>query len=68
ILRRRTKDLEGTGIYEMRLYPLMPVLFIAAYVFVCISIAFNTPGIALIGTAVLVGFTLLYFLVRRKEK
>ncbi|MBD0298023.1 MAG: amino acid permease [Flavisolibacter sp.] len=68
ILRRRTKDLEGTGIYKMRLYPLMPVLFIAAYVFVCISIAFNTPGIALIGTAVLVGFTLLYFLVRRKEK
>ncbi len=67
ILRKRTKHLDGTGIYKMRLFPLLPVLFILAYAFVCGSIIVNSPGIALTGTAVLVGFTLLYFIIRRKK-
>lgn len=67
ILRRRTRHLDNKGIYKMKLYPLLPVLFILAYLFVSISIAVNTPDIALIGTGVLVGFSLLYFLIRRKE-
>jgi APA family basic amino acid/polyamine antiporter len=61
ILRKRTKHLDGTGIYKMKLYPLLPIIFIAAYVFVGISIAFNTPDLALIATAVFAGFLLLYF-------
>ena len=68
MLRKRTKHLDGTGIYKMRLFPLMPVLFIAAYVFVCISIIFATPMIALTGTAVLIGFTLLYFIIHGTSK
>lgn len=67
ILRRRTKHLDGTGIYKMRLFPLMPVIFILAYAFVCGSIIVNRPMIALTGTCVLVGFTLLYFVIRRKK-
>jgi APA family basic amino acid/polyamine antiporter len=67
ILRRRTKHLDGTGIYKMRLFPLMPVLFILAYVFVCGSIIVTSPDIAITGTAVLLGFTLLYFIIRRKK-
>jgi basic amino acid/polyamine antiporter, APA family len=67
IFRKRTRHLDNKGIYKMKLYPFMPVVFILAYLFVSISIAFNTPDIALIGTAVLVGFSLLYFLIRRKE-
>jgi APA family basic amino acid/polyamine antiporter len=63
ILRKRTKELDGKGIYKMRLFPLMPVVFILAYVFVCASIIINTPMIALTGTGVLVGFTLIYFLI-----
>jgi APA family basic amino acid/polyamine antiporter len=62
MLRRRTKHLDGTGIYKMKLFPLQPLVFIAAYVFVCISIILNTPMIALTGTAVLAGFMLIYFL------
>ena len=51
ILRKRTRHLDGTGIYKMKLYPLLPLVFIAAYIFVGISIAVNTPDLALIGMA-----------------
>ena len=65
ILRKRTKHLDGTGIYKMRLFPLQPALFIAAYVFVCTSIIFNTPYIAMMGAGVLIGFTLIFFIIRK---
>lgn len=65
VLRKRTKHLDGTGIYRMKLYPVLPLIFIAAYVFVGISIAFNTPDLALIGTAVFAAFLLIYFLVTK---
>jgi APA family basic amino acid/polyamine antiporter len=68
ILRKRTRHLDGTGIYKMKLYPLLPLVFIAAYVFVGISIAFNTPKLALIATAVFASFLLIYFLVRKLKK
>ena len=65
ILRKRTKHLDGTGIYKMKLYPLLPLIFIAAYIFVGVSIAFDTPGLALIGTAVFAAFLLIYFIVTK---
>jgi APA family basic amino acid/polyamine antiporter len=68
ILRKRTANLDGTGIYKMRAYPFMPVLFILAYAFVCISITINTPMIALTGAGVLLGFLLLYFIFIRNKK
>jgi APA family basic amino acid/polyamine antiporter len=68
ILRKRTKHLDGTGIYKMKLYPLLPLIFIAAYIFVGISIAFNTPKLALIATGVFAAFLLLYFIVRSLKK
>ena len=68
ILRKRTRHLEGTGIYKMKLYPLLPIVFIAAYIFVGISIAVNTPDLALIGTGVFAAFLIVYFLVKRIQK
>ena len=68
MLGKRTKHLDGTGIYKMKLFPLQPVVFILAYVFVCISIILASPDIALVGTGVLVGFTLLYFIIRGFSK
>ena len=65
ILRKRTKHLDGTGIYKMKLYPLLPLIFIAAYIFVGISIAVSTPNLALIGTAVFAVFLMIYFLVTK---
>ncbi len=65
ILRKRTAHLDGTGIYKMKLYPLMPLIFIAAYIFVGISIFFNTPGLALTAIAVFAAFLGLYFIVKK---
>lgn len=62
ILRKRTRHLNGSGIYTMKLYPLMPLVFIAAYVFVGISIAVNTPRLALTGILVFGAFLALYFI------
>jgi APA family basic amino acid/polyamine antiporter len=49
----------------MKLYPLLPIIFIAAYIFVGTSIAFNTPDLALIGTSVFAAFLVIYFVITR---
>lgn len=61
ILRKRTKHLDGTGIYKMKLFPLLPLIFIAAYLFVGISIAINDYKTALTGLGVLAAFLVIYF-------
>lgn len=68
ILRKRTKHLDGTGIFKMKLYPIMPLIFMSAYLFVGISIALQTPDTALVGLAVLSGFMLIYFLTSKFRK
>jgi APA family basic amino acid/polyamine antiporter len=65
ILRRRTRHLDGTGIYKMKGYPIQPLIFIAAYVFVAISIAIDTPKTALTGVAVLAAFMILFFVMKK---
>jgi APA family basic amino acid/polyamine antiporter len=67
IIRKRTADLNGTGIFSMKLFPLLPIIFILAYTFVAISIAAdykNNGYAALIGITVLAFFTGVYFLVK----
>lgn len=68
ILRKKTKHLDGTGIYTISLYPLMPVIFIAAYIFVAANIAISTPKYALIGIGSLALFMLIYFISRVIKK
>lgn len=71
ILRKKTKHLDDTGIYKMKLFPLMPLIFIIAYVFVGISIALDYEKnnyAALTGLAVMAVFTGLYFLLHRFKK
>jgi len=65
IIRKRTAHLNGTGIYSMKLYPLLPLIFMTAYSFVAISLLINQTKISLIGLGVLAGFIVLYFLVKR---
>ncbi|HRF17821.1 MAG TPA: serine/threonine protein kinase, partial [Chitinophagaceae bacterium] len=64
IIRKRTANLNGTGIYSMRFYPLLPLVFIAAYSFVAISLLINETKLSLIGLGVLAGFILIYFAVK----
>lgn len=61
ILRKRMKGEDDSQIYKMRLYPLMPILFIAAYVFVAFSIAYDKPATAVTALAVLAAFVGIYF-------
>ena len=63
-LRKNTKHLDGTGIYKMKLFPLMPVIFIASYSFVAISIFTDKPGTGITGLGILAAFIILYFLAR----
>jgi APA family basic amino acid/polyamine antiporter len=65
--RKKTKHLEGTGIYKMKLFPLMPLIFMAAYLFVGTSIAIDDPSAALTGLAVLASFIIIYFVFHRKK-
>ena len=68
--RKKTKHLDDTGIYKMKLFPLFPLIFIATYTFVGISIAMdykNNDYAALTGLAVLAVFTVLYFLFNKKQ-
>lgn len=68
VLRKRTKHLDNTGIYKMKLYPLLPLIFMAAYLFVGISITIETPQIAVIGLSVLAAFMLIYFVAKKFSK
>ncbi len=67
ILRKRTKHLDGTGIYKMKLFPILPLIFIATYLFVGVSIAIQTPDTALVGILVLGAFVLLYFATTKRQ-
>ena len=48
----------------MKLYPLLPLIFMSAYTFVAISLLVNETKLSLIGLAVLAGFIILYFIVK----
>jgi APA family basic amino acid/polyamine antiporter len=61
ILRKRTHNLDGTGIYMMKLYPFMPLLFIITYIFVGIMIGIDNWRYAVTGISVFTAFLILYF-------
>lgn len=65
MLRKRTRHLNNTGIYSMKLYPLQPLVFIAAYIFLAVSIVRDKPKTAGIGILVLLCFMLIYFVSKR---
>jgi basic amino acid/polyamine antiporter, APA family len=64
ILRRRSTQMRPGNLYQMKLYPLLPLIFIAAYLFVGVSIFLDKPATAATGIAVLLSFILLFFLVK----
>ena len=67
-IRRRTKHLDNAGIYKMKLYPLQPIAFISAYLFVAASIAIQTPEAAYTAIAVLAVCIIIYFAVKGGKK
>lgn len=68
VLRKKTQHLDAKGIYKMKLFPLLPLLFITAYVFVAGSIVLDYQRnnyAAAVGLAVMVGFIAIYFVLLR---
>lgn len=65
ILRRRTKHLDGTGIYTMKWYPVLPIIFIIAYLFVGTVIAISDWKYAVTGVTVFLAFLLLFFATQK---
>ncbi|MEO5648821.1 MAG: amino acid permease [Ginsengibacter sp.] len=72
IIRKKTSYLDNTGIFMMKFYPLLPLIFIAAYTFIGISIFITQTKVSLIGLSVLAAFMVIYFIIaaiqKRKEK
>ena len=71
IIRKRTSYLDGSGIYSMKLYPLLPLIFMAAYSFVAVSIILdyrNNHYAAAVGASVLLLFIGIYFISRSFRK
>ncbi len=66
IIRKRTKHLDKSQIYSMKLFPVMPIIFISAYIFVATSIAIDKPQTAITASAVLAAFLLIFFITRKK--
>lgn len=64
IIRKKTAYLDSTGIYKMKAYPLLPLIFIAAYIFVGVSIFITNTRISLIALAVLGAFIAIYFIAK----
>jgi APA family basic amino acid/polyamine antiporter len=67
ILRRRKVGEGGESIYRMKFFPLMPVIFILAYMLVAVSIIVDDPSSAGYGALIFGCFFVLYFLVKAKE-
>jgi APA family basic amino acid/polyamine antiporter len=67
ILRKRTVHLNNSGIYQMKLYPVLPIIFITSYLFVAASIAADSYKTALTGIAVFSAFLIIYFTVYKKQ-
>ena len=61
-LRKRTANIDKSTIFTMKLYPLLPLIFIAAYLFVAISIYIDDPEAARNGLLIFVAFIIIYFL------
>jgi basic amino acid/polyamine antiporter, APA family len=68
ILRRRNAGSEAGKIYKMKLYPLMPLIFILTYFLIAISIAVDTPKAAKVSAVIFASFFLLYFVLKGFRK
>ena len=65
-LRKNTAHLNSSGIYRIKWYPVIPLIFILAYIFVAASIAIADIHTALTCCIVLALLVLLYFLLPKK--
>jgi basic amino acid/polyamine antiporter, APA family len=63
-LRKTTAHLNGTGIYQMKFYPVLPIVFILTYCFVATVIFIDDYRTALAGLGILAVFSAIYFVLQ----
>ena len=63
ILRKKMKDTAYTG-YRMKLFPVIPIIFMVVLLFVCANIFIANTTEALVGLAIFLGAFPLYLLLR----
>ncbi len=68
ILRKKTKELNGTGIYTIKWFPLVPIIFILSYWFVTASIFINNPMAALVCSGAFILGLVIYYAGTYKKK
>jgi APA family basic amino acid/polyamine antiporter len=62
--RRKKIKPEGEEIYKMPLYPIMPIFYILAYVFIAASVFVKKPDAAMNGLIIFVVFFVVYWIVK----
>ena len=67
ILRKRTKELDGTGIYTIKWFPLVPLVFIGTYWFVTLSIFMANPKATLVCLGAFVIGLLIYYATKWRK-
>jgi APA family basic amino acid/polyamine antiporter len=68
MLRKKTAHLNDSGIFIMKLYPLLPIIFIMAYTFVAINLLVTETKLSLVGIGVLTAFIAIYFIMQKFKK
>jgi len=67
ILRKKTRHLDKTGIYTIKWYPAIPILFIITYWFVTITIFIKNPMAALICACAFIAGLIIYFITKANK-
>jgi APA family basic amino acid/polyamine antiporter len=68
VLRKKTKHLDDTGIYSIRMYPLIPLIFIVTYWSVTLFIIIKNPMAALICLATFAIGLVIYYITKANQK
>ncbi|WP_158825678.1 APC family permease [Mucilaginibacter lacusdianchii] len=67
ILRKKTKHLDGTGIYTIKWYPLIPLIFIITYWSVTLFIFIKNPMAASVCLGAFALGLLIYYITKRNQ-
>ena len=68
VLRKRTRHLDDTGIYKMKLYPVVPLFFITVYLFVTVNIFITDWRQAISGMGWFVAGLPIYLIMKKVNK
>jgi APA family basic amino acid/polyamine antiporter len=67
ILRKKTKHLDRTGIYTIKWYPAIPILFIVTYWFVTITIFIEKPMAAVVCLCAFIVGLIIFFATKKNK-